>query len=159
MANATAPLRDFISMRDAMDRLFDESFFSPGGGWLTWASTGARPLPLDIYETADDIVVRAVVPGVEPDAIDVQYQNGFLTIRATSPEENADSNWKWHAHEIVGGEAVRQVTLPRDVEIDHVQSSYKNGVLTLVLPKTANAKPKQIKVSPMTQIAAGTSAS
>ena len=68
--NGFSPLRDFMSLRDGMDRLFEDRWVSPGS-WLTWSSTGTNFLPLDIYETADDLVVRAVVPGVSPDGIDI----------------------------------------------------------------------------------------
>ncbi len=60
--NGFSPLRDFMSLRDGMDRLFEDRWVSPGS-WLTWSSSGTSFLPLDIYETADDIVVRAVHPG------------------------------------------------------------------------------------------------
>jgi HSP20 family protein len=81
--NGFSPLRDFMSMRDAMDRMFEDRWVSPGN-WLTWSSVGTNYLPLDIYETADDIVVRAVVPGVAPEGIDIQFQGGVLTLRAKS---------------------------------------------------------------------------
>ena len=71
---ALSPLRDFMSAREAMDRFFE-------GGWLTLSGAGARYLPLDVYETPDDIVVRALVPGVRPDGIDIEVEHGLLTIR------------------------------------------------------------------------------
>src|SRR5689334_14687123 len=81
--NGMTPLRDFMSLRNAMDQLFEDRWVSPGP-WLTWAGVGTQSLPVDIYETADDIVVRAVVPGVKPEDIDIQYQGGVLTLRTTT---------------------------------------------------------------------------
>jgi HSP20 family protein len=152
--NGFSPLRDFMSMRDAMDRMFEDRWVSPGN-WLTWSSVGTNYLPLDIYESADDIVVRAVVPGVSADGIDIQFQGGVLTLRAKSEEQEIPEGSTWLVHEVTPGELIRQVTLPRAVDADAAQTSFENGVLTLTLPKTADAKPKQIKVETTKQIGAG----
>jgi len=152
--NGYSPLRDFMTLRDAMDRMFEDRWVSPGN-WLTWSSLGTNYLPLDIYETADDIVVRAVVPGVEADGIDIQFQGGVLTLRAKSEEPVIPEGSTWLVHEVTPGVYVRQVTLPRAVEADSAQTTFENGVLTLTLPKTADAKPKQIKVEATKQIGAG----
>ncbi len=152
--NGFSPLRDFMTLRDSMDRLFEDRWVSPGS-WLTWSSTGTNFLPLDIYETADDIVVRAVVPGVGPDAIDIQFQGGVLTLRAKSAEPDIESGATWLVHEVIPGEYIRQVTLPRPIDADKAGTTFENGVLTLTLPKTEGAKPKQIKVGSTAQIGAG----
>jgi HSP20 family protein len=152
--NGYRPLREFMSLRDGMDRLFEDRWVSPGN-WLTWSSTtGSNYLPLDIYETADDLVVRAVVPGVTPDGIDIQFQAGVLTIRATSVEPSVPDGATWLVREVTPGEYIRQVTLPRSVEADEARSSFEHGVLTLTLPKSGDAKPKQIKVSSPRQVSA-----
>ena len=155
--NGFGPLRDFMSMRDAMDRMFEDRWVSPGN-WLTWSSLGANYLPLDIYETADDIVVRAVVPGVGPDGIDIQFQGGVLTLRAKSDQPAIPEGATWVIQEVIPGEYVRQVTLSRTIDADKARTTFENGVLTLTLPKTADAKPKQIKVETTKQIGAGTAA-
>jgi HSP20 family protein len=155
--NGFSPLRDFMSMRDAMDRMFEDRWVSPGN-WLTWSSLGANYLPLDIYETADDIVVRAVVPGVGPDGIDIQFQAGVLTLRAKSDQAAIPEGATWVIQEVIPGEYVRQVTLPRTIDADKARTTFENGVLTLTLPKTADAKPKQIKVEVTKQIGAGPAA-
>jgi HSP20 family protein len=152
--NGFSPLRDFMSVRDAMDRMFEDRWVSPGS-WLTWSSRSASYLPLDIYETADDIVVRAVVPGVQPDGIDIQFQGGVLTLRAKSEEPEIPEGASWLIQEVIPGEYIRQVTLPRAIDADKAGTTFENGVLTLRLPKTADAKPKQIKVDAAKQIGAG----
>jgi HSP20 family protein len=152
--NGFGPLRDFMSMRDAMDRMFEDRWVSPGS-WLTWSSMGTTFLPLDIYETADDIVVRAVVPGVDPEGIDIQFQGGVLTLRAKSDEPAIPEGSTWLVHEVNPGEYIRQVTLPRAIDADKARTTFEHGVLTLTLPKTADAKPKQIKVEATKQIGAG----
>jgi HSP20 family protein len=152
--NGFSPLRDFINVRDAMDRMFEDRWVSPGS-WLTWSSAGTNYLPLDIYETSDDIVVRAVVPGVGADGIDLQFQGGVLTLRARSEEPSVPEAATWLVHEIAPGEYIRQVTLPKAVDAEKARTTFENGVLTLTLPKTADAKPKQIKVEASKQIGAG----
>ena len=152
--NGYSPLREFMTLREGMDRLFEDRWAGPSS-WLTWSGTGANFLPLDIYETPDDLVVRAVVPGVSPDGIDIQFQAGVLTLRAKSLEPETDSGATWLVHEVVPGEFIRQVTLPRAIDAEKARTTFENGVLTLTLPKTADAKPKQIKVESAAQIGAG----
>jgi HSP20 family protein len=153
---ALSPLRDFMSLRDAMDRFFDDRWISPGS-WLTWTGAGTQSLPLDVYETSDDFVVRALVPGVSRDGIDVQYEHGVLTIRTKTEAPEVDGA-TWLVREIGAGQTVRQIGLPRAVDVDKATTSFENGVLTLTLPKTPDAKPKQIKVESAPQIGAGAAA-
>ena len=152
--NGFSTLRDFMSLQNAMDRVLDDRWVSPGN-WLTWSSLGANYLPLDVYETADDIVVRAVVPGVAPDGIDIQFQAGVLTLRAKSDEPAIPEGATWLMQEVTPGEYVRQLTLPRTIDAEKAHTDFENGVLTLTLPKTADAKPKQIKVEAAKQIGSG----
>jgi HSP20 family protein len=152
--NTFSPLRDFMSLRDSMDRLFEDRWVSPGS-WLTWSSMGTNYLPLDVFETSDDIVVRAVVPGVGPEGIDIQFQAGVLTVRAKSEEPAIPEGASWLVHEVSPGEFIRQVTLPRAIDPDKARTTYENGILSLTLPKTAEAKPKQIKVGSPPQIGDG----
>lgn len=152
--NGFSPLRDFMSLRDGMDRLFEDRWVSPGS-WLTWSPTGANFLPLDIHETADDIVLRAVVPGVAPDGIDIQFQGGVLTIRAKSEEPELPEGASWLVHEVAAGEYIRQVTLPRAIDAEKARTTFENGILILTLPRSPEAKPKQIKVGSQGQIGAG----
>jgi HSP20 family protein len=158
LANGHTPLRDFMSLRDAMDRFFDDRWVSPGP-WLTWAGAGTQSLPIDIYETPDDIVVRALVPGVNPENIDIQYQGGVLTVRTKTEPYELEASATAIVNEISVGQAVRQVSLPRTVEVEKATTDFENGVLILTLPKSADAKPKQIKVGSAPQIGAGTTAS
>ena len=149
-----SPLRDFMSLRDGMDRLFEDRWVSPGS-WMTWSPTSTSYLALDVYESSDDIVVRAVVPGAEPDDIDVQFQGGVLTIRANTVETVIPDGASWLVHEVLAGEYLRQVTLPRTVDPEKARSTYEQGVLTLTLPKTADAKPKQIRIGSTPEITSG----
>jgi HSP20 family protein len=140
------PLREFTTLRDAMDRLFEDSFVSPGN-WYSVAGNGSsRYLPIDLYETQDEFVLRAYVPGVVPDGREVNYQQGVLTLRAMTSAPQTDESWRWYVHEIASGEVTRQITLPREIDVDNATSRFENGVLTLTLPKSAEAKPRRINI-------------
>lgn len=154
--NGIRPLRDFMTLRDAMDRLFEDSFVSPAR-WFNISGNGGGTgyMPLDIYETPEQLVVRAYVPGVSPENLDVNYQQGLLTLRAKTSSPEVDENWRWYLHEITPGELIRQVALPRQIDVDNATASFEHGVLTLQLPKTAEARPKQIKINSVQQIGAG----
>ena len=155
MAGNFRPLREFMSLRDGMDRLFEDRWVSPGN-WLTWTSpTASNFMPLDIYETPDDLVVRALVPGVAPDGIDIQVQAGVLTIRATSEEPSVPDGATWLVREVTPAEYTRQVTLPRTIEAEGASSTFEHGVLTLTLPKSGDAKPKHIKVGSPRRVGGG----
>jgi HSP20 family protein len=148
-------LRDFVSLRDAMDRLFEESFVSPER-LLAGTGGSARIMPLEIVETPDDVVVRALVPGVTPDNLDVQYHQGVLTLKARTETPQAHDDWTWHVREFGYGEMTRAISLPRPIDVERAEASFENGILTLRLPKSDQAKPKQIKVTPgQAQISAG----
>jgi|tagenome__1003787_1003787.scaffolds.fasta_scaffold20865469_2 HSP20 family protein len=138
------PLRDFMTLRDAVDRLFDDNFVNPGN--LYSLTGGGRHLPIDVYETQDELVVRAHVPGVTPDELEINYQQGVLTLRATTKPVEAKDGWRWYVRELGAGEVTRQITLPREIDVDHATASFENGVLTLTLPKSAAAKPRRIEI-------------
>lgn len=153
MAIGLTPLRDFMSLRDAMDRWIENRWLNPGQ--LLGLGNGFQYLPLDVYETADDIVVRAFVPGVNAEDVDVEYQNGTLTLRTKVEPLQLEKGATWLLNEIGTGQAIRQISLPRTIDVEHVRTTFENGVLTLTLPKTPDAKPKQIKVASRAQIESG----
>ena len=140
------PLREFTTLRDAMDRLFEDSFVNPGNLYSLAGNAGSRYLPIDVYETPDEFVVRAHVPGVTPDGLEVNYQQGVLTLRATTEQPKVEDSWRWYVREIGAGEVTRQITLPREIDVDHATANFENGVLTLKLPKSAAAKPRKITI-------------
>ena len=144
--NLNPLLRDFVSLREAVDHLFDESFVSPSRS-LAWSGTGNRPMPLEIYETPEEIVVRALTPGVAPEQLDIQYQQGVLTLRASTQNPGGHDDWIWHVREFGYGEMVRTVTLPKEIDVDRANATFEHGVLMLRLPKAEQAKPRQISIS------------
>jgi HSP20 family protein len=149
-----SPLQDFMPLWDAMDRFVTDSF-SPQGGWSNWNRGGMQSLPLEVYETPDEFVVRAFAPGVMPDNLNVEYDAGTLTIRCTTQVPELKEGWKAYLAEFPYGEFVRQIRLPRRVDVDGIESTFEDGVLTLSLPKTAESRPHRIEVRPAAQLGSG----
>ena len=132
---------DFSSLRRAMDRFFDDSFFS--------ASTGARSyatLPVDISERDGDLVVRASVPGYGKAEIDVQVEGGVLSITATHEAESDDQGERYDRRERRSGSLSRRIALPRKIRDAEVDAELADGVLTLTIPTPKDQQPKQIEI-------------
>jgi len=151
----SSPFRDLLTLGAAMDR-FLEDRWSPQAGWP--AILGGKILPLDVYETAEEFVVRAQVPGVKPEDIDIEFEHGVLTLRATTATAELPQGGNWLLMEIPAGEVVRQLSLPRSIDAEKAATTFDNGVLTVTLPKAADAKPRQIKVGSAPQLGAGSTA-
>jgi HSP20 family protein len=156
-----SPLQDFMPLWDAMDRFVTDSF-GPHRGWSNWATSamqGAQTLPLEVYETPDQFVIRAAVPGVSPENLNVEYDAGTLTVRCKTEVPELQEGWKAYLAEFPYGEFVRQIRLPRRVDTDGIQSTFENGILTLSMPKVAEARPHRIEVRTAAQLGTGGSGS
>jgi HSP20 family protein len=137
------PMREMISLRDAMNSLFQESFVRPG----SLMGEGAAMLPLDIAENENEFIVKASLPGVKPEDVLITPHGDMVTIRASVKEEQEKKDEHYYLRERRIGEFQRAVTLSTPINADKAQSLFENGVLTLILPKLEEAKPKQIKVN------------
>jgi len=138
------PASDVMTLRDAMDRLFDDAFtrpFSLRNGGSTWAS-----LPIDMYQTNDEVVVKAVVPGFRPDQVQISITGDVLTIRGELKQEEEKKEKAWHLREHRLGSFERSVGLPVSVTSDKATAEFENGVLTITLPKAEEVKPKSISI-------------
>jgi HSP20 family protein len=138
------PFRDLISLREAMDRLFEESFVRPRTGWL--APLGAGALAVDVYETDQDVVVKSSVAGVKPEDIDITITGDTLTIKGETKAEEKVERANYIRQERRYGAFSRSVTLPTTIVAEKAKAEFENGVLTLTLPKAEEVKPKTIKV-------------
>ncbi len=138
------PFHDLVSLRDAMDRLFEESFVRPRARWL--APVGAETLAVDMYETDDAIVVKSAIPGVEPKDIDISITSDTLTIKGETKTEEEVKEKGYIHRERRYGSFCRSLTIPLPVVADKAEAEFENGVLTLTLPKAEEIKPKAIKV-------------
>ena len=139
------PFNEMVSLRDAMSRLFEDSFIRPGA-WPTSFEGTAWTLPLDVIETKDDIIVKASVPGLKPEEIDISVTGGTLTIKGETKSEQKVEEGSYIRQERRYGSFQRTITLPADVVADKAKAEFESGVLTLTLPKAEEAKPKTIKV-------------
>jgi len=137
--------RELASLRDAMDRLFEESFVRPGpaGGWMG----AADMLPVDVAEWDDKIVVTASAPGVKPEEIEVTVTGDLLTIKGEFKSEEKEEGANYLRQERRYGSFCRQVRLPDGADADNAQAAFENGVLTLEIPKRESAKAKTVKVT------------
>ena len=138
------PFRDLISLREAMDRLFEESFIRPRAGWL--APLGAGALAVDMYETDQDVVIKSSVPGVKAEDIDITITGDTLTIKGETKAEEKVEKANYVRQERRYGAFSRSVTLPTSIVAEKAKAEFENGVLTLTLPKAEEVKPKAIKV-------------
>ena len=137
------PFRDLMTLREAMDRLFEESFIRTGPRWV--ASREARcDLPLDAYVTDEDLVITAAVPGMTPDDVDITIEGDALTIKGEirGPLDNVN----YVLQERPYGSFSRTLRLNIPVQADKAESSFENGILTLTIPKQEEIRPKTIKV-------------
>jgi HSP20 family protein len=150
---ASPVFQDFVTLRDAMDRLFQESFVDPAR--LLSVGGSSRTMPLEVHETPETVVVKALLPGVSPDDLDVVCEDGVLTLRAKTETPQANDDWTWHLREIGYGEFTRSIRLPARIDVEKADARFENGILTLTLPKAADAKPARISVAPAAQIDAG----
>jgi len=139
------PFREMVSLRDAVNSLLQESFVQP---------SDARPergaatftLPLDVTEAENDFVVRASLPGIKPEDVQTTVLGDTLTIRGESKVEEENGH-HWRLQERRSGSFQRSVSMGTPINADMASAQFENGVLTLTLPKSEQARPKQIKVS------------
>ena len=139
---------ELLSLRQAMDRLFEDSFVRPRGGWASGEAPAA--LPLDVTTTADELVVEAALPGVRPDDVEITVENGTLTIRGTTKQERRDEQGDYLVQEIRRGEFSRSLGLHSGLEPDRAEATFEDGVLTLHIPRAEQVKPRQIRISATT---------
>src|SRR5260370_26818068 len=140
--------REFSTMQDRMNRmnrLFRESY-SPEGPEEALTTTGFAPL-VDIYEDEHNITLKIEVPGIDEKDIDVRIENNTLTVHGERKIEKEEKEENFRRVERQYGSFTRSFTLPSSVDSEKVQAHYDKGVLKIALPKKAEAKPKQIKVS------------
>ncbi|RAQ95252.1 Hsp20/alpha crystallin family protein [Thermogemmatispora tikiterensis] len=137
------PWREMMSLREAMDRLFEQTFVRPFFG------TPLSPsVPVNVYETDQGYQVQALLPGVKPEDIDLTVQENTLTIKARYPalvDEGKQVNWL--LHEIGSGECVRSITFAKPIVADQIETHYEHGLLTITIPVSEASRPKRIAIT------------
>jgi HSP20 family protein len=144
MANITRynPLSEMVSLREAMDRLFEESVISPRFG----SAPSARGVAANLYETAEGFVLQVPMPGVNSSDVEIKVQQEIVTLKwhtnVTAPEGATV-----HFSGLQSGEYQQSFTFPAPINADRAEASYQNGILSLTLPKAEHAKARTIQVN------------
>ncbi len=139
------PFKDMMSLREAMNRLFEDSFIRPSAWPLPFEGETVG-LPVDVIEGKDNVVVKASVPGLKPEDIDVSITGDTLTIKGETKSEEKVEQGSYIRQERRYGKFERSLQLPSLVVADKADAKFEHGVLTLTLPKAEQVKPKTIKV-------------
>ncbi len=169
------PFREALSLRRAMDQLFEQSFVQPG----LMRGSSSLMAPMDICETKNGYEVDVALPGVRPEDIELLVDQNTLTIRGRYSHQNehqdqpqsqtqgeqaqqqSQSQWgqqpgkterhqqghNWLSREIVSGEFERTVTFPRPIDTNNIQTKFENGILTILVPVTEESRPKRISIT------------
>jgi len=169
------PFREALSLRRAMDQLFEQSFVQPG----LMRGSSSLMAPIDICETKNGYEVDVALPGVRPEDIELLVDQNTLTIRGRYSHQNehqdqpqsqtqgeqaqqqSQSQWgqqpgkterhqqrhNWLSREIVSGEFERTVTFPRPIDTNNIQTKSENGILTILVPVTEESRPKRISIT------------
>lgn len=139
------PFKDLLSIHDRMNRLFEDTFYR-GKGLEEELTKGTWTPSVDIYETQEDIVLKAELPGLEQKDISIEVRDNTLTLRGEKKFEKEVKEENYHRIERSYGTFQRMFTLPDTVQQDKVKAKFKDGVLEIIMPKVEKAKPKLIKV-------------
>ena len=138
-----SPVADVLTVRDAMERLFDDRFWRP-----LWPWDGEREASpaLDLYTTQETVIARIALPGVKPEDVDVTIADDLVTVRGSYEEREEKTETGYVHKELSRGSFSRTFVAPTTIKADAASAEFKDGVLTLTLPKADEVKPKHVKV-------------
>ncbi|MCD6358522.1 MAG: Hsp20/alpha crystallin family protein [Dehalococcoidia bacterium] len=138
------PLAEMVGLRREMDRLFGDSFVNP---YQTMGTMGEHmAIPLDVYQTADEVVVKACLPGVKPEDVDISISGDTLTIKGETSVEEEIKEEDYFCQEQKYGTFRRSVVLPTNLKTSDAEAAFDNGILVLTIPRAEEEKPKTIKI-------------
>jgi HSP20 family protein len=143
MSNLTRwePVREMMTLREAMDRLFDDAFTRP------ISLSGGSVVPaIDLYQNDDEVVVKAALPGLKSDDVQISITADVLTLRGEFKQESEKKETTYHIREQRYGSFERAIMLPTDVQSDKAKADFENGILTVTLPKAETVKPRTISI-------------
>jgi HSP20 family protein len=138
-----SPFGELLSLRQAMDRLFEDSFVRPGS-----LGESQSALAVDVSSNEDEIVIEAAMPGVRPEDVDISVLGDTLTISGQTRDAKQGEESGYSYREIRRGAFSRSLTLPGGLDADRSTASFENGMLRLTIPKAEEAKPRQIRINP-----------
>jgi HSP20 family protein len=138
------PFGEMVEMRRAMNRAFGHGFVRP---WRVWGwENGAAFVPVDVYETDGEVVLKASLPGIKPEDVEVSITGDTLTIKGEFKAEEETEKRSHYCQERRYGSFHRALTLPTEVESEKAEAVFEHGVLTLTMPKAEAVRPKTITV-------------
>ena len=135
------PMREMMTLREAMDRLFDDAFTRP----ISMSGVSAMPA-IDMYQTEEDVIVKAILPGLKAEDVDITVTGETLTLCGEFKAEDEHQNTRYHIRETRYGSFERALLLPADVKADKAKADFENGILTITLPIAEDVKPKSISI-------------
>ncbi len=139
------PFQEALTLHDAMNQLFAQSFVRPG--WSS-GSTQAWPVPIDVFETEQGYHVRALLPGMKAEDIELTVQQNTLSLRGQfHPSVKEGQQVTWLVQEIGSGTFERTLTFPKPIDTNKLETSYENGVLSILIPLAESSRPKRISVT------------
>ena len=139
-------VRDAAALSNMMNRVFDRGDYdyARNGGSDQQPAAGEASLPIDVWANADTFQVQAYVPGVNPDEVEITFEGDELTIRGKLPELAQGGDFV--KRELFHGTFTRRLTFNVPVDVERIEASFHNGLLTLTVPKAEAVRPKQIKI-------------
>jgi HSP20 family protein len=140
------PWNELVSLRERMNRVFDDSLFRSDRRDDLMAMGTWSPA-VDMFEKDDKVVIKAELPGLDKKDISLDLKNGVLTLKGERKHENEVKEENYYRREMSCGKFIRSFTLPGDVDADKIKAEFQNGLLTVEVPKPEEHKPKQIQVN------------
>lgn len=137
------PFSEMLSLRSAMDRLFEDTFGGARAG--LGSSNNVGGFPIDIYEQGDELRIKASMPGIKPEDIKISVENNTVSIEGESRQDFGDGTARHQEHRY--GKVMRSVTLPANVDASKAAANFEHGVLTLTLPRSESARVREIPVT------------
>lgn len=142
------PFNGIFSLRDAMDRLFDESFWSPfglieGGRGRSMAAFVPR---VDISETKTEVKVRADIPGIDPDKVNIEVTEDSLALSGSVEKSSEEKGENFYRMERQAGQFSREFILPSKIDPDSVEAKAKNGTITITLQKQPSEQKRKVQI-------------
>jgi HSP20 family protein len=135
------PFHEMTELRQSMDHMFDQFFWAPRAYWHS-----EMDVALDVAENPEEFIVKASLPGIKPEDIDITFTERTLTIKGEVEGDEETKDARYYLRERWSGSFARSVQLPAPVQSDKIEASFDSGVLTLRLPKVEEVKPKRIEV-------------
>lgn len=139
------PVRDLFSIRNRMNHIFDDLFYPVNRDDVEFSMGRWNPV-VDVYDNDDSVVIKAELPGIDKEGIEIDVKDRVLTLKGERSSENEVKDDNYYRRERCFGKFERAFTLPADVDPDKIKADYKDGLLKIEIPKPEEKKPRQITI-------------